>query len=454
MVDIGEDANPAVDAAAAVTNATPEQRLASRRQLHSWHAWRRLTAALLQQLRAASADMLRRAWKVARASLQQRADSGELAVLVVANFGAAGRKLPQGLPNAATRQLHIRATLQHAGQMAAFLIANEYGWGGNEGPGGDPKIQASLGFTLSKSPPTKTLSKSPPTETLSKSPPTKPLQDNVWRYPAQNEVQSRSGFPSFPGTESASCHNFIATRHSAFLLKAMSRNFYNRKVLPQQAFEGRFVCSVATWLDPPRIDWPPDAGAAAAAERPPSHFLLATWHGPHKARDTEQVAVVQQLCAHLRTWCDKEAGLCCVFAGDFNIVLQPFAPEEFAGFERLDVDKVVRRDGWRTDRPHPHRVREPTWTKAEVAQWAGRRRYGDDNRAPQKDVDHVLLYRPPGSPIEVRRSRRFRMYDRARVDVLPLALREEIGKHEGALDHDSLIVELVLPGRRSLDGVD
>jgi hypothetical protein len=169
-------------------------------------------------------------------------------------------------------------------------------------------------------------------------------------------------------------------------------------------------------------------------------------------RDAAQVEVVQLLCAHLRKWCDDEAGLCCVFAGDFNIVLQPFAPKEFDGFERLDVDEVVRRDGCRTDRPHPHRVQTPNWTEEEVKQWAGRRRYGTYNRAHQKDVDHVLLYRPPGSPIEVRRSRRFRMYDRARADVLPLALGEVIREHEGALDHDSLIVELVLPEARRCAG--
>ena len=51
----------------------------------------------------------------------------------------------------------------------------------------------------------------------------------------------------------------------------------------------------------------------------------------------------------------------------------------------------------------------------EVAQWAGRRRYGKDNRDPKHDIDHMLFYRPQGSPLMARRPRRFRMYDRRRA---------------------------------------
>ena len=144
---------------------------------------------------------------------------------------------------------------------------------------------------------------------------------------------------------------------------------------------------------------------------------------------------------------DAGVGLCCVLAGDFNIVLQPgYDPAEFAGFERLDPDGAVRRDGCRTERPHPHRLGYPEWSAQGVAQWAGRRRYGADNRKPQDDVDHILVYRPAHSPLVPRRPRRFRMYDRARERVLPLGAGAVTRAHEGALDHDSLVLELWLEG--------
>ena len=121
-----------------------------------------------------------------------------------------------------------------------------------------------------------------------------------------------------------------------------------------------FVCCKAAWCDERRVD-EPGVAAAAAAEQSPSHFLLATWHGrnTHRVVDPAQVAVVQELCAHLRRWCDKAVALCCVLAGDFNIVLQPghdrqsrlqprYDPAEFAGFERLDPDGAVLWDGCRT----------------------------------------------------------------------------------------------------------
>ena len=85
----------------------------------------------------------------------------------------------------------------------------------------------------------------------------------------------------------------------------------------------------------------------------------------------------------------------------------------------------------------------------EVAQWAGRRRYGKDNRDPKHDIDHMLFYRPQGSPLEARRPRRFRMYDRLQKGLLPkwsLVTHE----HDGALDHDSLILELWLDGTTTL----
>ena len=85
----------------------------------------------------------------------------------------------------------------------------------------------------------------------------------------------------------------------------------------------------------------------------------------------------------------------------------------------------------------------------EVAQWAGRRRYGKDNRDPKHDIDHMLFYRPQGSPLEARRPRRFRMYDRLQEGLLPkwsLVTHE----HDGALDHDSLILELWLDGTTAL----
>ena len=85
------------------------------------------------------------------------------------------------------------------------------------------------------------------------------------------------------------------------------------------------------------------------------------------------------------------------------------------------------------------------WSEQKVAQWAGRWRNG--NR--QRDVDHMLFYQPEGSPLMARRPRRFRMYDRLQEGLLPkwsLVTHE----HDGALDHDSLILELWLDGTTTL----
>ena len=232
---------------------------------------------------------------------------------------------------------------------------------------------------------------------------------------------------------------------------------------PTEAYEGRFVCCKAKWCDERRIHWP-GAGAAAAGEQPPSHFLLATWHGQntHDVTDPAQMEVVQQLCAHLRRWCDEALSLCCVLAGDFNVMLHPtvdndlarlpyYDSRQYAGFERLDPDEAVRRDGCRTERPHPHRLREAEWSAEDiVAQWAGRRRYGAENRKPQSDVDHMLVYLPAHSPLVPHRPRRFRMYDRARAGVLPPDAGAVTHEHEGALDHDSFVLELWLKSPKGL----
>ena len=59
-------------------------------------------------------------------------------------------------------------------------------------------------------------------------------------------------------------------------------------------------------------------------------------------------------------------------------------------------------------------------------------------------VDHMLVYRPAHSPLMPRRPRRFRMYDRARAGVLPPKAGAVTHEHEGALDHDSFVLELWL----------
>jgi len=87
-----------------------------------------------------------------------------------------------------------------------------------------------------------------------------------------------------------------------------------------------------------RCRWP-HAGAAAAAERQRSHFLLATWHGPHKDKLDMCQLCLKELCKHLRDTCDESADcLGCVLAGDFNLDLHPLELADYVGFERLDPD--------------------------------------------------------------------------------------------------------------------
>ena len=121
---------------------------------------------------------------------------------------------------------------------------------------------------------------------------------------------------------------------------------------------------------------------------------------------------------------------------------------DYVGFRRLDPDEKVRRDS--TERPHPTRLRMQAnaqeWSEQKVAQWAGRWRNG--NR--QRDVDHMLFYQPEGSPLMARRPRRFRMYDRRRAGLLPSDAGAVTHEHDGALDHDSLILELWLDGTTTL----
>jgi hypothetical protein len=356
-------------------------------------------------------------------------------VILVANLGTGGSNLPKGKPNALVRQKHIHTTVHHASQRAAFLLANEYGWGSvssgsvSSGPGSSPNG----GLTLCRVEPRLTTEHGDPS--------------SCWCYPAQEQVFGRT---DIPGVERGGCFNFIATRHSgAFFLETMPSTFYEN--LPQQAYDGRFVCCKARWRKQPAIDWP-HAGAAAAAERQPSHFLLATWHGPHKDKLETCQLCLKELCKHLRDTCDESADcLGCVLAGDFNLDLHQLELADYVGFERLDPDKNVRLDGCRTEKPHPTRLRmqanKQKWSPQEVAQWAGRRRYGEDNRDPQRNVDHMLFYKKAGSPLTARRPRRFRMYDRQRAGLLPSDAGAVTHDHPGALDHDSLILELWLDGR-------
>ena len=445
---------------------------------------------------AQAASKLQSAWRAALAELKRRSDSGELCVLLVANLGKAGKEV-----GAETRKRHIHTTLNHAGQRAAFLLVNEYGWSSNGSPGGCLKVQSRTGCTLTPSKPRE----SPPTLQhgggsgegdggegdggggegdggggegdggLGNACTPRARRNrggnedggdgdgdgggglgeggawSRWCYPAHQEpVFSPSQVASIPGTENESCHNIIASRRSgAFFLEKMPNTFYQN--LPEEAYCGRFVCCKATWCDERRVQWR-GAGTAAAGEQPPSHFLLATWHGPHKGTGREvKEASLRQLCAHLSEWCDQERSLCCILAGDFNIELRDFNIElpanvAFSGFiERLDPDKRVSQDGLRTERPHPHRQGETEWSADKVRQWAGRRR---NNGKAQRDVDHMLVYRPVNSPLEPRRPRRFRMYDRARAGVLPRNAGAVTHEYEGALDHDSLVLELWLRTRR------
>ena len=421
-----------------------------------------------------AASLLCRAWKRTLKIRCKLIREGKLAVILVANLGTGGIKLPKGKPKELVRQKHIHTTVNHAGQRATFLIANEYGWGSQSGPGGKDDIQEKLGLTLTTRLPTET----PPT--LHGSP------SSCWCYAEQEQVSGPAKFTSKPGYESTSCQNFIATRHTfaccppdpsseilhpgAFLLEKMSKKFYEDVDLPAQAYGGRFVCCKAKWVDKRHVDWP-HAGAAAAAERQPSHFLLATWHGPNT--DSSGLECLEKLCSHLKSTCDASKAsaddcLGCVLAGDFNLDLHQLELGKYVGFERLDPDKNVYENGCRTEHPHPTRLRKQEWSTKEVAQWAGRRRYGKDNRDPQHDIDHMLFYRPPGSPLEARRPRRFRMYDRQRAGLLPMRREcRDAGHcscsqeatppdqrcagavtdvHDGALDHDSLILELWLDG--------
>jgi hypothetical protein len=190
-------------------------------------------------------------------------------------------------------------------------------------------------------------------------------------------------------------------------------------------------------------------GAAAAAERQPSkqHFLLATWHGPHKDKLDSCQLCLKKLCERLKDTCDESADcLGCVLAGDFNLDLHQLELEKYVGFRRLDPDEQVRLDGCRTEHPHPTRLQMNAdaqgWSEEEVEKWAGRRRNGKH----QNDVDHMLFYKPEGSPLTARRPRRFRMYDRWREGLLPKSAGDLTQEDDGTLDHDSLILELWLDG--------
>ena len=331
-------------------------------------------------------------------------------MILVANLGTGGAT------RAEVRQKHIHTTVNHAGQRATFLIANEYGWGSVSGPGGNDDVQKKLGLTLTTGVPTA------PPPTLHGSP------SSCWCYAEQEQVSGPANFPSIPGTEKTQCQNFIATRHSgAFLLERMPSTFYTSNDLPAQAYDGRFVCCKASWVVNRHV------GAAAAAERQPSkpHFLLATWHGPHKDVLTSRLQCLEKLCSLLKSTCDASGDYClgCVLAGDFNLDFHQLELEKYVGFRRLDPDENVR------------------------PQSAGRWRNG--NR--QHDVDHMLFYQPPGSPLMARRPRRFRMYDRRRAGqdrrragLLPEGAGAVEHDVDGALDHDSLILELWLDGTTTL----
>ena len=349
-----------------------------------------------------AASLLCRAWKRTLKIRCKLIREGKLAVILVANLGTGGIKLPKGKPKELVRQKHIHTTVNHAGQRATFLIANEYGWGSNLGPGGKDDVQSKLGLTLTTGLPTA------PPPALHGSP------SSCWCYAEQEQVLNPAKFTSKPGYESTKCQNFIATRHSeAFLLEKMSKKFYEDVGLPAQAYDGRFVCCKAKWVDNRHVDWP-HAGAAAAAERQPSHFLLATWHGPHKDVLTSRLQCLEKLCSLLKSTCDASGDYClgCVLAGDFNLDFHQLELEKYVGFRRLDPDENVR------------------------PQSAGRWRNG--NR--QHDVDHMLFYQPPGSPLMARRPRRFPMYarrraeqDRRRAGLLPEGAGAVEHEHDEAL---------------------
>jgi len=413
------------------------------------------SSAAYKLRRFVAAHLLCRAWKRTLEIRRDLVGEGKLAVILVANLGTGGSLGMGGSrPTAEVRQKHIHTTVHHAGQRATFLIANEYGWGSISGPGGKPEVQRKLGLTLTTSLPT-----APP-------PPLHGGPSSCWCYAAQEQVLGPATSSSIPGTESTNCQNFIATRHSgAFLLERMPSTFYND--LPPQAYDGRFVCCKARWVVNRHV------GAAAAAERQPSkqHFLLATWHGPHKDNVERCQLCLKELCKRLRDTCDASADcLGCVLAGDFNLDLHQLELADYVGFLRLDPDENVRRDV--TERPHPTRLRMQAnaqeWSEQKVVQWAGRWRNGNH----QRDVDHMLFYQPEGSPLMARRPRRFRMYDRQRAGLLPRrracadaghcscsqeALPPDQAcagavthEHDGALDHDGLILELWLDGTTTL----
>jgi hypothetical protein len=361
-----------------------------------------------------AARRLCRAWRRTLEIRGALVESGKLAVILVANLGKGG-----DCPSAEVQQKHIHTTVRHAGQRATFLIANEYDWGshkmGEEGPGGtDKRVQTELGFKLT----TEEAACERCSEMRCKC-----GSSSCWRYAQETKVFNGSHVPSIPGVEGGDKgppFNIIATRQAgAFVLEKMPIEFYRR--LPNEAYGGRFLCAKATHRD-----------------KPGHSFLLATWHGKYKnVTDAARVEVVKKLCAHLCHWCGN--ALCCLFAGDFNVVLQP--TEALGGFVRLDPDEKVG------------------------SQWAGRRRNG--NR--QNDIDHMLFYQPEGSPLTARRPRRFRMYDRQRAGLLPrrracadaghCSCSQEATppdqacagavthEHDGALDHDGLILELWLDDR-------
>lgn len=162
--------------------------------------------------------------------------------------------------------------------------------------------------------------------------------------------------------------------------------------------EGRSFCMKARWTRG-KVD---------------SFILLATWHGPRHDPKKCNSQFVRDFCKRLRELCDREAATClgCVLAGDFNIELLDFRAADFSGFQRLDPDERIRVES------------------------AGRRRNGQS----KADIDHILFFRPPASPLSARRPRRFRLYDYARLGILA----RDVHDTSGLLDHDPLLFELWL----------
>ncbi len=111
-------------------------------------ALQKIVAAANELRHFVAGPLLCRAWKRTHEIRGALVESGKLAVILVANLGKGG-----DCPSAEVQQKHIHTTVHHAGRRAAFLIANEYGWGshkmGKEGPGGtDKRVQTKLGFKL------------------------------------------------------------------------------------------------------------------------------------------------------------------------------------------------------------------------------------------------------------------------------------------------------------------